>query len=273
MSLTKEAIQHIEKTQLLERVNTELAGIKTHAPLIALPEGVKLSDLEGHMEYRTSYRFGFSTKSITDFAEYCQEFDKEGAKCFVNSDHMHAETIFDLGTEQKPLHQRHTAKLKLDKTAAFRALLNINGERLNQKDAANFVEDWADNISVASKHGEAMTVSQAAKALREITIEQVRNLDSKVSDFGETMSAFEKVEAKNQDTIPATIEFTCNPYHGLANRAFTLRLSILTGSEKPQISLRVIKLEAQEEDMAEEFKEILTGKFDQSELKVFIGES
>lgn len=270
--MTKEAIQHLEKTVLLNDVNEKLSKIKTKSNLLVVPHGFELENLESKMPTRDSYRFAFATKSIKDFGEYCQEFDKEGAKCFVNSDSMRANTIFDLGTEEAPLHQRHNAKLQLDKTAAFKALLNINGDHLSQKDAANFVEDWADNISVLCKLGKKMTVAQAAKQLREITIEQVASIDSKVSDFGESMSTMEKVEAKNQDVIPATIEFTCDPYHGLSDRAFTVRVSILTGDQKPKISLRIIKLEAQEEDMAEEFKEILVETFEDSELKTFIGE-
>jgi uncharacterized protein YfdQ (DUF2303 family) len=185
---------------------------------------------------------------------------------------MNAETFFDLGTEEQPLHQRHKSRLQLDKTAAFKALLRINGDRLSQKEAANFVEDWADNIVVLSKDGGEMTIAQASKQLREITIEQVSAIDSKVDDFGESMSSMERIEAKNQERIPATIEFACEPYHGLGLRAFTVRVSILTGGSKPEISLRIIKLEAQEEDMAEEFKEILNKTFDGCKLKTFIGE-
>lgn len=272
MSLTKDAIVHLEKNEVLQAINVELNQIGAKAPLIALPSGFDVSNLESSMEFRTSYRFKFSTKSIKDFGEYCKEFDKEGAKCFVNSDRMNANTRFDLGTETKPLHQLHLASLQLDKTAALKALLKINGNPLSQKDAANFVEDWADNMVVMSKHGETMTIGQAAKQLREITIEQVSRLDSVVEDFGESMSSFEKIEAKNQDVIPATILFTCDPYHGLGNREFTVRVSILTGGNKPEISLRIVKLEAQEEDMAEEFKEILVETFKDSELKTFIGE-
>lgn len=272
MSMTKEALQLLQQTALLSDVNSALSLIGTKTPTIALPQGVSLESLENKMEFRSSYRFTFQTKSINDFGEYCKEFDKEGAKCFVNSDSMNAKTFFDLGIEDAPLHQRHTAKLQLDKTAAFKALLRINGERLSQKEAANFVEDWADNITVTSKDGEVMPIAQAAKQLREITIEQVSSVDSKVSDFGESMSSMERIEAKNQDVIPAVIEFTCDPYHGLSKRAFTVRVSILTGGSKPEISLRIIKLEAQEEDMAEEFKEILNKTFDGSKLKTFIGE-
>tara|TARA_R110002153_G_scaffold173631_3_gene326434 strand:- start:6017 stop:6838 length:822 start_codon:yes stop_codon:yes gene_type:complete len=272
MSLTPEAIKHLEQTVLLTNVNENLLKIKTKSNLLVVPHGFEVSNLESNMKTRDSYRFSFATKSIKDFGEYCKEFDKEGAKCFVNSDRMSAGTIFDLGTEIAPLHQRHNAKLQLDKTAAFKALLNINGVHLSQKDAANFVEDWADNIKVLCKAGNAMTVNQASKQLREITIEQIASIDSRVDDFGESMSTMERVEAKNQDVIPATMEFTCDPYHGLSDRAFTIRVSILTGDQKPKISLRIVRLEAQEEDMAEEFKEILVGTFIESQLKTFIGE-
>lgn len=272
MSLSKEAIQHLEKTVLLNDINVELSNIETKANLLVVANGFSVEDLESKMPTRDSYRFAFATKSIKDFGEYCREFDKEGAKCFVNSDHMRANTIFDLGTEEAPLHQRHNAKLQLDKTAAFKALLNINGVHLSQKDAANFVEDWADNIRVLCKAGKTMTVNQASKQLREITIEQIASMDSRVDDFGESMSTMERIEAKNQDVIPATIEFTCDPYHGLEDRAFTVRVSILTGGDRPKISLRIVRLEAQEEDIAEEFKDILVDTFIDSDLKTFIGE-
>jgi uncharacterized protein YfdQ (DUF2303 family) len=272
MSLTKDAIQHLEKTVLLNDINTELASIGTQSRLLVVEQGFEVKNLESNMKNRDSYRFAFATKSIKDFGLYCKEFDKEGAKCFVDSDRMNAKTIFDLGTEGAPLHQLHKAKLQLDKTAAFKALLSINGVKLSQKDASNFIEDWADNMIVFTKEGDHMGIPQAAKQLREITIEQVANVESNVNDFGESMSTFEKVEAKNSEKIPSDIKFKCVPYHGLDNREFTVRVSILTGGQKPEISLRIIKLEAQEEDMAEEFKEILVDTFAKTKLKTFIGE-
>lgn len=270
--LTKEAIQHLEQSTLSSAISAELASKGTQSNLMIVPQGFEVANLERYMEHRDSYRASFSTKSISDFAEYCQEFDKDGAKCFVNSDNMNAKTCFDLGTEDAPLHQLHDASLQLDKTAAFRSLLRVNGDQLSQKNAANFIEDWSDNIKVYCREGDLMTNHQAVKQFREITIEQVNSLNSEVSDFGESMSAMEKVEAKNQDLIPSIIDFQCNPYHGLAERAFTIRVSIITGGSKPEIGLRIIKLEAQEEDMAEEFKEILNDKFNDSALKVFIGQ-
>jgi uncharacterized protein YfdQ (DUF2303 family) len=272
MSLTVGAIQHLQKTDLLSHVNTELSKFSTKANLLALPDDFSLENLESFMPCRDNYRFSFATKSILDFGNYCEEFDKEGAKCFINSDSMKAKTIFDLGTQLLPLHQLHVASLKLDKTAAFIALERINGMHISQKDAANFIEDWTDNVKVFCRNDDPMTIYQASKQFREITIEQVASMDSKVDNFGESMSSMEKIEAKNKDVIPATIEFACVPYHGLSNRAFNVRVSIITGEQKPMISLRIVRLEAQEEDMAEEFKGILVDLFSSCELKTFIGE-
>lgn len=270
--LTKEAIQHLEKTVLLNDINEELSKIKTKSNLLVVPGGFDISNLESNMPNRDSYRFAFATKSIKDFGEYCKEFDKEGGKCFVDSDCMRAKSIFDLGTEDKPLHQRHTAKLQLDKTAAFKALLSIDASRMSQKQASDFIEDWKDNVIVFDSSGKTITNVMASKRLREITIEQVREVESKVDNFSESMSSMERIEAKNQEVIPAAFEFKCVPYHGLDERAFNVRLSILTSEDRPKLSMRIVKLEAQEEDIAEEFKEILVKTFIKTKLKTFIGE-
>lgn len=269
--LDEKSIKHLQKEAVLVALTGALTTAKTSSTLVAVPSDYEVKDLESYMPNRDSYRFNYDTESITDFAKYCEEFQQEGSKCFISADDMEANVIFDLGKEDNPLHQRHKALLSLRKTAAFKALLNISGERLSQKQAADFLEDWAENIAVTTKNGEAMKVNQAALQLREITIEQVRNVESKVDDFSESMSAMEKVEAKNQDKIPAIIDFTCEPYHGLEKRLFTVRLSILTGSAKPEIVLRIVKLEAQKEDIAEEFKEILVDKFKDGDIKTFIG--
>lgn len=271
MSLTKEAIQHLEKSPLLDALNAELDKFTTAEPIVALPHDISLQNLEQYMPNRTDYRYNFRTKSIPDFVEYCKEFDDEGAKCFIDSDHMTAESVLDLGTKDAPLHQRHSANIKLDKTAAFLKILSLNGNPLSQKDAANFVDDWSDEIAVWASNGDPITNIMASNRFSEITIEQVRDSDSRVSDFGESMTKMEKIEAKNQELIPAFIDFTCVPYQGLAPRKFQLRVSILTGGDRPKVSLRIIKLEAHEEDMANEFKELLVDKFSDSELKTLIG--
>ncbi|ECG1232803.1 hypothetical protein DO967_25565, partial [Salmonella enterica subsp. salamae] len=59
-------------------------------------------------------------------------------------------------------------------------------------------------------------------------------------------------------------------YEGLGERAFSLRNSLLTGDE-PRFVLRIVQLEAQEEAIANEFRDLLISKFDGESVEMFIG--
>ncbi|ECF9255800.1 DUF2303 family protein, partial [Salmonella enterica] len=53
-------------------------------------------------------------------------------------------------------------------------------------------------------------------------------------------------------------------------RVFSLRNSLLTGDE-PRFVLRIVQLEAQEEAIANEFRDLLISKFDGESVETFIG--
>lgn len=269
--MNKEAIQQIQKTANMVEMNQELNKVGTHVPTMLVPEGFKVIDLEDQMKLRANFRFNFSTKSIRDFVDYSKEFDKQGAKCFVDSDSMSAKVIFDIGTEAKPEHQRNKANLQLNETSAYKAVLRLDCEHLSQKDTANFIEDWADLISIETGSGEPMTIAQASNALTSMTIESARQLKSEVGDFSESLSAMERVEVANKGKMPSRLKFICLPYLGLAKRELNIRLSILTGGNRPEVSLRIVGLEPLQEDIAEEFKELLVEEFTGSKLQTFIG--
>ena len=150
----------------------------------------------------------------------------------------------------------------------------MNGERLSQRQASDFIEDWADFFTgVKTTEDTDMTPNAAAQSLQNLTIEAAKEVNSKVSDFGESMSSLEKVEAKNQSALPAYLMFNCQPYFGLSARNFVVRVQILTSGDRPQISLRIVQLEAQKERMANEFKENLCAQFsaDKISIETFMG--
>lgn len=269
--INKEAIVHLQKSANMLELEDKLQSKDTNSTLMLVPEGFQIKDLEAHMVLRDSYRFKFNTKSIKDFVEYSKEFDQEGAKCFVDSDDMSAMVIFDIGTEELPAHQRNKASLQLDKSSAFKKILDIHGAHMYQKDASDFIEDFGEFMVVATSDGVAMTTAQAANAINKITIEGARSLTSEVGDMSNSMSSMEREEVKGAERFPSRITFTCVPYLGLDKREFTLRISVLTGGDRPKLSFRIIQLEPQQEAIAEEFKENLVEKFDGSKLKTFIG--
>ena len=70
--------------------------------------------------------------------------------------------------------------------------------------------------------------------------------------------------------MPAVFKFTCEPYLGLDERSFEMRMSTI-GNET--LVLRIKKLEQHEEEMGEEFKDKLQAQFvaDDIEITTFIG--
>jgi len=269
--INKELVQFLQHQDKSLELNKELSTYQTNFPLMLVPDGFNMKNLESYMPNRSSYRFNFDTKSIDDFVAYAEEFDQEGAKCFVDPDDISAKIVFDIGTEEAPLHQEHTAMLKLKKTAAFVSLLRLNGLKLNQRDSIDFIEDFSDFISVVSNTGEAMTVGQAVNSISKITIESARSMTSEMGDFSESLSAMEKAEIKGANKFPHILKFTCAPYLGLEKREFEIKISYLTGGEKPALSFRVMQLEPHQEDIANEFKELLVSKLDGKQIKTLIG--
>ncbi|EFO1746967.1 TPA: DUF2303 family protein, partial [Escherichia coli] len=176
----------------------------------------------------------------------------------------------NLGTIDEPGHADNTATLKLKKTAPFSALLSVNGERNSQKSLAEWIEDWADYLVGFDANGDTIQATKAAAAVRKITIEANQTADFEDNDFSGKRSLMESVEAKTKDIMPVAFEFKCIPFEGLKERPFKLRLSIITG-DRPVLVLRIIQLEAVQEEMANEFRDLLVEKFKDSKVETFIG--
>ena len=70
--------------------------------------------------------------------------------------------------------------------------------------------------------------------------------------------------------MPVAFEFKCVPYEGLDERRFSLRNSLLKSGE-PVFVLRIVQLEAQEEAIANEFRDLLIEKFTDKPVETFIG--
>lgn len=241
-------------------------------PTALLPENTSVESLERYSLERFRFRGAMDTTSIDDFVRYsvgyAQEDDK--ARCFIDADNMLARSIFNIGTLYNPGHADNVASIKLKKTAPFRALLAINGDHLNQKQIAEWLEDWSDYLLAFDASGNTMTIAQAAQAVRRVTIQQATQADHEDSDFSGKKSLMQSIEASSKEVMPVAFEFKCVPYEGLGERRFSLRNSLLKSSD-PIFVLRIVQLEAQEEAIANEFRDLLVGKFDGKPVDTFIG--
>lgn len=241
-------------------------------PTTILPDGTSVASLERFALERFRFRGAMDTTSIDDFVRYSVAYaqEEEKARCFIDADNMLARSIFNIGTLDNPGHADNVASIKLKKTAPFRALLAINGDRLSQKQIAEWLEDWSDFLLAFDAEGQTMDISKAAQAVRRVTIQQTNQADHEDSDFAGRKSLMQSVEASSKDVMPVAFEFKCIPYEGLGERRFSLRNSLLKSGE-PVFVLRIVQLEAQEEEMANEFRDLLIAQFDDKPVETFIG--
>ncbi|WP_196081866.1 YfdQ family protein [Escherichia fergusonii] len=256
-NLDATAINQIHALISAQGVNEIISKIGADA--VALPENFSIHDLEKFNLNRFRFRGALSTACIDDFTRYSKDLADEGTRCFIDADNMRAVSVLNLGTIDEPGHADNTATLKLKKTAPFSALLSVNGERNSQKSLAEWIEDWADYLVGFDANGDAIQATKAAAAIRKITIEANQTADFEDNDFSGKRSLMESVEAKTKDIMPVAFEFK-----------FKLRLSIITG-DRPVLVLRIIQLEAVQEEMANEFRDLLVDKFKDSKVETFIG--
>ncbi len=231
---------------------------------IVLSKEVEIHDLEKFQPGRRRFRGALKTDSLSDFVLYIKRHMKEapiagteGAPGFIDAIKLSATVLFNLGTATSPGHADDTATLTLKPSAPYAAICAINGKHLAHKDAIDWLEDWAENISYLYQAGIELSPQSALTAIRKITIRATTEKTTSQEDFRATRSALEDVEARGAVELPSEVLFTCTPYAGLPSRTFRLRLAVLTTTDKPVLVLRVRNLEAEQEAIAQDFKAAL----------------
>ena len=242
----------IKELQNSQAIGAAVSAFSSGNNAIALPDGWKTVDLEEFQDNRRRARGAMTTHTIESFASYVDQHAEDGSTVFVDDEKMQTVAVLNLGTPEVPGHADNTAIYSPIKTAAFKALQAVtNGAALTQKVVAEFLEDWRDNI-LCFDDNTTITLSAAIAAIRNVSIEALRKVESSVAQLAETKTAFESVSASSKTAIPTIIYFKCVPYAGFENRTFIVRLGILTGESTPRISLRIVKPEEAQEEMTTE---------------------
>ncbi len=266
---TEEAVKQIAAARAIDNANAALTNqVET---LVALPRDFELHDLEKYQVFRRRARGRMETESIADFAAYTIKHAEEGASVFVGAGEMTAVAVLNLGSKEEPGHTDNRAVLKLKATAAYAALKGHTRHRMSQISIAEFFEDWAGYVTFFSESDSAqISPPHAIAAIRKISIDAMRKMESSVQYLSASKSSFESVTATSATSIPTTIYFECEPYHGLKARTFVMQLSIQTSDDKPTIILRLVKEEQQYQEMAQEFADITRAVLN-SDISVLLG--
>lgn len=275
----KEAMELLARADAIYQANEAIGA--TEGQAAALPSDFKLHDLEQYAPNRRRARGTMTTHSFASFATYTEKHREPGAAVFVNAEEMMAVAVLNLGFAEVPGHADNLAVLKMRATAAYMGLRGATGAAMSQARAVEFLEDWgAEHLSCYAglgadgTLGEAVPLGRAVAALRKITIEQARKVETEEQALSTSRSAFESTKASSATPLPQWMVFKCTPFDGLRERIFELRLSVLTTGDKPQISLRLVKLEQHQQEMAEEFAGLTreaVGLVAQADVPVLVG--
>lgn len=247
----KDAIRELQIGAATYQAENALKAALDSKGIAALPDDFTVHDLEKHLPTRRRARGTVVTEDLSSFAAYTHQHAEAGASVFISTEGMTAISVLNLGTPDAPGHADNTAQLVSKRTAAFTALQAISGSQVKQATAAEWLEDWATHITCFNADGQ-ISHGLAVQAVRNLTIEALRKLESTEEQLSSTTSAFESVKASSKNPLPTHIYFECEPYHGFAKRTFVLRLAVLTGDSKPMLTLRVIKMEEHVQEMAAE---------------------
>lgn len=264
--LDQTAIQELAKAQAITAATAAIGErIDSASGALALPDDFKLHDLEQYQPTRRRARGAMDTSSIGHFAHYVSDYAEDGAAVFVDAAAMKAVAVLNLGTPNAPGHADNIASLTMRRTAPYEALRRIaDGSPHSQTAVAEFLEDWLGGWRCFGDEGDEpapdIPPKRAIDAVRRITIEGQRKVESTTASLNASLSTFDAVKAHaGQNQLPSFITFTCEPFAGLAMRVFGMRLGILTGGKEPQIVLRIQRKEEHEEQMADELANVVRG--------------
>jgi uncharacterized protein YfdQ (DUF2303 family) len=241
----------IDNAQFIADLSVQAAKanrIYTDTPAV-LHNG-NIVSLEKLNNFRSRFRGAFGTSVLSEFAAYLKA--NPGGVGFIDPKMCTAKMFLNLGTPGLPGHADWTATLWLDNTAAFAAVLAIDGRQQSQRSLVEWMEDWSGNL----RQVDGGSISGVVSLVRALTIKSNSEVTHTDKDFGAKKSALEEIEARSTSAIPTHVNFRCAPHVGFQDRDFPLRLSIITG-EKPALVLRIVSKEALFEEIANEFKDLL----------------
>lgn len=229
------------------------------ASIAIVPEGFKVISTEKFNQLRDRFRGVYATLSIQSFVEYITNRNLKGVKAFVSTTNgLRAESIFNLGDEGEAGHADDLANLTLEKKPEFKALERADGQRFDQQDLIDWLDDWADFVTARTVEGNSIHHDRAIRALRKVKINRGHEVDSNVHDLGYKASVTEQVEATGVDEfLPDHFTMTTESYKGLEVDDLKISLRISTKDTSPTFVLRFVGKDAHEQQRAEEFIELL----------------
>lgn len=260
--LTKDTLELLQKADLQSKIDNQVGfAIENGIPFVVMPEGIEVKNIERYLPRLQRFEGTYKTSSIANFADYLKAMDQESTRVFVDDLSMQAMAILDFVTVTgDALHCANKAVLTAKRKAEYAALLNFTGERHSQKDFAEFMEDYADNIKCFDADGQPIQLVKAIAAVRRIEVNATARATSEVQSFNTERSALESMSINDSNKLPSLIVFRCKPYAEFNEFNFEIRPAVITG-ETVKLTARMVRKEEVREEIAQHFCELIESSF------------
>ncbi|MEQ9131133.1 MAG: DUF2303 family protein [Salinisphaeraceae bacterium] len=266
----------IQRIQELSAAAAELPS--THVPAKVLPGDSHIHSLEEYLAAPLFMRQTFKTHRVDDFVRYVNvEAVPEETGLFISPDGDKATAIIDYGVHKTPKWGHHRAKLALQPTPAYEALLALCAEPVTQRGLIDWLEDWRDAIApiMADDDGneEIISLSKAIAKLRRINIKAKVESGHEEGNFRGSRTTMEEVEATSVDgDPPAYFDLSSALYEDTQVRDIRSRLALLSGAEKPMFQLRIMGHDYLKKAVATELEDrIRAGVNPGHGVRIFVG--
>lgn len=267
--INKDAIDRIVELGIAAR--SDLTSV-TAQPVIALPSGTQVVDLEKYLHAPVRMRRAFAAERIDEFCAYIRhQMTLDATAIFIGPNGLAAKAVIDYGSHDAPQWGDHTATLDLPLTPEYTALKALCATDLTQRDLIEYLEDWG-NIVTPRVDGQDSSLGAALDAIRKVEIAQKAVATHSETHFAAARTAMEEIEARSgAGRLPSDILVRCPLVHGTTTQPIQARLSLLTGSDKPKFRARIIALELLQKALAEEVEQLIRDEFAGTDVLVFTG--
>ena len=268
-TLNKDTIQFLQNQSIVESLTEKTKA--TNEPVVVLPEGYNVSSLDCYMNHLTHYSGVFKTSSVAAFCDYANKFAVDKTFAYIDTGgELSGSIIFDAGTVDAPMHKKHRAKVSLYRLPAFAKIHSIyeafvgssrsDAHRFSQRDLADFIIDWASDITLLGTDEKEMTIAEGSAFARNVTLEQVTKANSSVGNYSAELTGSERIALTSTERELASIIFNVPPYLDFIGRNFELRVqsTAARGESGVAFTLRPMRYEQTLVEIENEFVELLT---------------
>lgn len=278
MTMDKDAIERIQELGSMDSIIEQINKRDLNSELMVIPEGMKLVPLDKYTKKNHEYRFSFSTIYIDQFIDYNRENYLEGCSaCFISTEEMVAKTIFDLGTQENPMHKIHTATISLEKTPFYSALLLLCERPVSQERCVEFLDEWSDYYNLADDFDVLINNKEAISMLKNITINSKNEVSNSVGFANVGTSTMNSVEVNEKISYPRFMNMYVEPFYGLHSVNIYVRIKYIFDdkNEKVSICFSIHRIDQLGRKILENFQHILRDEMSSMSdtFKIYVGDS